>query len=406
MNFIRTTRNCVYVRFLFFAILSFSGIAKADYQSPVTVVSGKFGDGPGEFSLVRDGVREAVPTIRCVDVMGNIVMSDLGKINVFNSSGKLTSSFEPKNISKRRIWPSHLACSMNEFIYTSNYDNKLQKYEYSGKLVWEKDVSELGVVLKGLRVLYDGRIVSGGYKIDNRKRAYILFSSEGEVLGVSNKDVQELGITETQKIGKDRYSITVTYPDKKWQIAGTVPCRKYIRIGECELYCPGDRQVFKYSEDGEEFGRLTLPENRIDEVTRGVSVEPLYVVKEEYGKPVISPVGDVYTWKRTQKTYSIIKWVWIDGPDAPMIKSVEDSGKGILVNWRKPEKDARLVREYEVERAEDVCGLYVKIGETKPNALRFIDKDAKTGITYYYRVRAVTKKGAGGFSNKVAGKKE
>ena len=36
-----------------------------------------------------------------------------------------------------------------------------------------------------------------------------------------------------------------------------------------------------------------------------------------YGKPFIAPSGSVYVWKRTDDSYSILKWTWQDDPNTP-----------------------------------------------------------------------------------------
>jgi hypothetical protein len=206
----------------------------------------------------------------------------------------------------------------------------------------------------------------------------------------------------------------IKYPDKQWTVyeGPSFSCDEY-RKGRCgELYCLSVkhrlRSAFKFGDDGKKLGRLELPDTRYKplispeiETPRNVD-RPMKVVIE-YGDPVLASNGDVYTWKRTEKTYSIIKWVWIDGPDAPRIPDVKYSGTGLLVNWKKPKKGSAGVKGYEVERSQDVCGPYQKVGETKGGVLKFLDAGVEAGKTYYYRVRAVTTKGSSGYSNKAVG---
>lgn len=156
----------------------------------------------------------------------------------------------------------------------------------------------------------DGSLILQNYKTEK----YYKYSSTGQLLKTYSEKPLELGTIKEQKINEDEYKVTVTYPDNEWIIVGGGACAKYVRDMNGNLYCAGEEQVIKYSSSGKEIGRITMPADNIDEIDFGPSQEPQYNVIEEYGFALVAPNGDVYTWKRTPDSYSIIKWTWQDDP--------------------------------------------------------------------------------------------
>ena len=71
----------------------------------------------------------------------------------------------------------------------------------------------------------------------------------------------------------------------------------------------------------------------------------------------------------------------------------DDGGGAILVEWTHPERDAGLVRAYEILRY--VAGEEpAVIGEALPSETSYVDGDARDGVEYQYVVRAVTPLGS------------
>lgn len=153
-------------------------------------------------------------------------------------------------------------------------------------------------------------------------------------------------------------------------------------------------------------GELIVPEDQRKVIRpAGRGFEEVSKVIEEYGQPVVAPTGDIYTWKRTPEKYSIIKWVWIDGPDAPRILHATSSKAGITLSWEVPREDADRVDEYEINRSADVCGPFRPIANVKKEILSYEDQQVKRGETYYYQIRAIRDKAPSGYSNKAIGKR-
>jgi len=101
-----------------------------------------------------------------------------------------------------------------------------------------------------------------------------------------------------------------------------------------------------------------MPESVIKEYLDKEGAE----VIEEYGPPIISVNGDIYTWKRTPEKYSILKWTWRDNPDSPIrLKSIP-SKKTISLAWAPPEEDAAKIKEYEIIRSTELCDPFVAVG--------------------------------------------
>jgi len=163
---------------------------------------------------------------------------------------------------------------------------------------------------------------------------------------------------------------------------------------------------FDLCDDGDFKNVLQIPDNQYDITYITDRPHPIGYdskVIMEYGKAVISPNGDVYCWKRTPDTYSILKWVWVESPDSPHSNNVTVSKTGLSITWEPPNQDADKVTEYEVARSVDICGEFKAINKTKKPVLRYFDEDVNDGETYYYKVRAIKSSGYSGYSNKAVG---
>lgn len=382
-------------------LLFVTGQAIADFTGPFTVVEGTFGEAPNEFGIEYGDMGASVPSIRSVNIRGNIFVVDKGQVKIFNPEGHLLDRIKPKNVKKTFGWPASMDADSQNNIYTSNYDQKLQKYNNQSALLWEKNV-----MLGRITVQPDDTIFIWGYRPDLKgKERFIQFSPTGKILKTYTEKPLDLGVVEERSLENGQYKVTVKYADKEWVITGKGACQEYMKIGDCELYCLGHKQIVQYDAVGHEQSRLTIPEDSNKQIPRGQGVEPKIIVIEEYGRPVVSPIGDVYTWKRTPDKYSIIKWVWVDGPDAPQSLSAASSKTGITLTWEVPLEDAERVDEYEINRSADVCGPFRPIATVKKGILTYEDQKVKTGETYYYQIRAIRDKVPSGYSNKAIGKR-
>lgn len=242
-------------------------------------------------------------------------------------------------------------------------------------------------------------------------KIYSLYSPTGQFIKTSTERPLELGKVKEQRISSGKYKITVTYADKEWGIVGAGVLPKYMRDTNGNLYGFGDVQVFRYDNCGREMASLTMPEKQTQEISRGPAVEPKIKVLAEYGSPVVAPNGDVYTWKRTPDTYSILKWTWMDdpsvppGPDAPTGLAVAASVGGLYLSWIASPQDPGCVTGYEISRATSAGGVSSTIATVNAGALKYNDTTASAGTMYYYKVRAVAGNEFSPYSNEASGKR-
>ena len=320
---------------------------------------------------------------------------------MYSNEGRLIGVIRPINISNRYGWPGNIICDSGGNIYTSHYDGKVQKYNWQGDLMWESKIH----VGKFLGVEDGTIIVMSRRENNNREILYKRVSlSDGKVAFKRSSPPPELGVVSEHSFGDGKYETTVSFPDKIWVMQGSA-CSRYVRIGDCELYCPGDVQIAKYDSEGRLVSRLNMPRGRRKTIVpAGNGMDEIAETIVAYGSPVLSPNGDVYTWKRTKKYYSIVKWVWVDGPDAPVVERAEGKAEGIELRWKRPRRLKGRLEGYEIARSTEICGPFEKVGEVKGRARRYLDAKVEPGRTYYYRVRALTKKGPGGWSNRAVGR--
>ena len=375
----------------------------ADYSGPEISLSEKWGNGDNEIGIRHQDTADTFAKTVKVNILGNIAVMDLenNRVKIYSENGYLLSIIIPKNIKVKYTWPSFIGFDSQNNIYTSNYDKKLQKYSIKGELLWEKEV-----IVGRIAVQPDDTIIIWGYRSQMEgKEKFVQYFLTGQFLETHKEKPLELGKVKERRSGSKRYKVTIKYPDKEWVVISKGACSRYVRDLNCNLYCPGHRQVIKYDEDGNEVARLTMPKRIADEIPGvGPGAEAEIDVKEEYGPPVVSPNGDVYAWKRTPDTYSIVKWTWQGPPDAPQSLKVISSKTGFNLIWKPPLEEAKTVKEYEIVRSDEICGSFTPISTVPKNILKYEDKDVSEGTNYSYKVSAVRASGSSEYSNKAAGK--
>jgi hypothetical protein len=232
---------------------------------------------------------------------------------------------------------------------------------------------------------------------------YYIFDLEKKDVNTCGTRPIELGLIKEQNLGSNKYKVTVSYPDKTWEIIQEFgACPGYKRDACNNLYCG----TSKYDSDEKEIASFIFPEGKDQIIERGKGFEPIINVLEEYGEPVLSPIGDVYTWKRTPDKYSIIKWVWVDGPECPQNLEVKPTANSLKFTWQKPLKDTDKITYYQLLQSYNICGPFRQTALLKKDQLSYEDRDVKKGETYYYIVKAVRDKEYSGNSNKVCGQIE
>jgi hypothetical protein len=374
------------------AILLQTSIAIAGFIGPTTMIEGPWGKGDNAFGFESGDTRDGFPSLLVIDEAGGIIIGDSinKRIKIYNAAGNLQANFSYKLINPTFGWPANLRAKANIGIF-SLYE-KLQKYDYNGNLVWAIDVP--GAM--DFWVSNDGGIWLQDY---NNRNTYYLYSPTGQLIKTYTSRPPELGVASQTPLGNGQYKITVTYPDRVWSYLGRGMEPPYIRDVNGNLYSTGGTQAIRWNFCGKELARLTIPE--------GVTGDNY----EEYGEAVVAPSGDVYTWKRTEDKYSILKWTWVDdpnqpsGPDAPANLQVAASTTGLYLTWTASPNDPGCVTGYEISRSDTSGGTLSVIATVDKGILNYNDTTAVAGTTYYYKLRAKSGTDFSAYTAEASGKR-
>jgi hypothetical protein len=380
--------------------ISTSIISYAEYIGPIPVIEGRWGSGDFDFGFESGDTMDSFPGIIVIDSAGKIFIGDgvNERVKIYNITGKWQSNFTPKEI---KIpfggWPANLKVKSSIGIF-SIY-KKLQKYDYKGNLIWAIEVPGT----RDYWVMDDGSII-----LQDIQKNYHHYSSTGQLLKTYDTRPLKLGLVQENSIGGGNYETTIEYSDKKWKVKGL--CAKYMRDACGILYCVDNAIVIRYDDEGKDEAFIGMPNEKTEEIKAPpnlpAGIDSPVNVLEQYGSPVLAPNGDVYTWKRTPDKYSILKWVWADGPECPQYLEVKPTANSLKFTWQKPTKDADKITYYQLLQSFNICGPFRQTALIKKDQLNYEDRDVKKGETYYYIVKAIRGKDYSGNSNKVCGQIE
>lgn len=372
----------VRVLLVFMFAISISIESNAAWQGPTEIISGTWGSGVGQFGLEYGDSGDGFPEIEAIIPEGKIVISDTvnKKQLVFNADGSL---FKEVN------WP-----------ITS---------QGGGRTSYSVPEFSFETIL-GYRS--DGNIYTGA------GNKYFLKNSTGQLLQTFTEKPAELGKVKSSNLGQNKYKITVTYPDRVYGFTSDRKFTRYIRDSTGFVYGLNAGGAWRFNQCGKLMGSALMPSDQRHETARSGGGENIVTVNEEYGQPVISFNGDVYTWKRTPDAYSILKWTWTDdpnapanAPDAPENLSIKIVSAGINLFWKAVAQDPGCVTGYELVRATTSGGSYTSlatVGAGTANAtgwIKYTDTTAEIGRTYYYKVRAAAGTEYSSYTAEVSGKR-
>jgi len=169
-------------------------------------------------------------------------------------------------------------------------------------------------------------------------------------------------------------------------------------------------EVYKISSCGKILGHVQLPTDEISDYTVvGGEKYANYIAR--YGNATFGADGNVYTWKKTDAKYSILKWTWVDdpnvltGPDAPTGLSLIPSTTGLYLTWTASPSDPGCVTGYEVSRATSAGGVGSTVATVNAGVVKYNDATATAGTTYYYKIRAVAGSEYSPYTSEVSGKR-
>ena len=308
----------------FFMIVSFSTIIYAAWEGPTEVVSGGWGTENGQFGISYQDTADLFPNMIVINSSGKILIGDsLNKrIQVFNADGTFSNIITPKGFPASYPpviqWPLNLFICGDSNIYTSRneYD---QIYSISGELNQNFTTITAGIVFIDQRQC-------NFYTYNPSTKTYSLYSPTGQLIRTTTERPLELGKVSGKKSATG-YTYTVQYPDitnpntvKTYTVSVVEDIREFKRDSNGNIYGIATAEgkytndiVYRYDINGNFTGKMQIPETQYNRIPIDEPTHPIGYTKEliaEYGSAVISPTGDVYTWKRTPDRYSIIKWTW------------------------------------------------------------------------------------------------
>ncbi len=288
-------------------ILTLSSQSHAGFVGPTEVLSATYGSGNGQVGLREGDSGDEFPWRIAVSPTGRIALCDEAndRVVLYKSDGTFERSIN--------ILSTGVVFDSSDALY---FKAKFRKFSQDGTMAFEKDA--------GYHEIFstDNSII--GY--DKDKKTYSLYSPTGQLIKASAERPLELGKVKSMKENSDGTSSTVVeFNDTTYNIRAPRLLEYFSRDISGGFYGaiktgPGGQQfyrIYKYNRCGKEIGSVNLLPSIIEENSEIGRPTPEINVVEEYGKPIIAPNGDVYTWKRTPTTYSILKWTWVDDPNMP-----------------------------------------------------------------------------------------
>jgi hypothetical protein len=241
---------------------------EASWVGPQTIISGGWGSADNEFENEWDYTYHRFPIKIIVLANGDIWIPD-GYVNkrlkLYSNAGKL----------KKIIKLHEESHSFPEYWFIGQFEG----------------------------VGFDGTVYMSNYM---GKGLYAFYSPTGELIKTTLERPLQLGKVEVLSLENKQYKTTVTYDDAIYRIKSDKKYNRFARDKNKNIYAILPALVDKYSEAGILLGRLQLPEPVL------FRDDALPVEYERYLDPIIDVNGNIYRWEATLKTYSIIKWTWVD----------------------------------------------------------------------------------------------
>lgn len=389
------------IAYLFFILLFLNtDHSAADWVGPTTVIKGRWGRGLAEFGFKSGIMKDRFPEKIHVLPDDSIVIEDWlnYRFKLFSVNGEYLKSFGTLY---------DLAVIDSDRLAGFYWDAKVSKPRagvYSmgqKKWLWFDQTTSYNFNTSVLEVAKN-KIYAWNAE---EKKGYN-YSMEGKLLQTYTEQPPELGIRSTKRTGPD-IKTTLFFPDQIYTIFAKEPVDVDYRDDKNFLYyikkylnSSGERvrQVYRYDICGKEKGLLIMPLSTYEPKKDTLMKKSIPI--EEYGDPVISHTGDVYTWVRSKREYKIIKWTWVDkpgdgtgGPDEPEEVQAVPTKNGVFITWKPAPQDPGCVTGYEIRKAASPDGVYSS-GTIVPHSTNqsyiFNDTNAASGKRWYYRIRSVS----------------
>jgi hypothetical protein len=303
---------------LFIILACLTSISIAAWQGPAEIVTGGWGSGETQFGYKSGDTFDQFPQFINISSEGNIVITDgqNGRFKLYSSNGQLLRNITPP-LENPKDWVINPKFVGSNIVLITRY---YFFFSLSGEVISSIDA-------QGKVVDFWDTINNKLYIKERNPVKWEIYSATGNLLQTMNERPPELGAVTRKSLGGGKYRYKIEYPEQIISVETNEIVDRFLkdsigRVNGIAKVDSGDEyctyQVSKYSSCGKILDSVKMPTTRfeppvIERREFGVFEGPRRVI-EEYGKPVISPNGDLYTWKRTPDTYSILKWTWQDDP--------------------------------------------------------------------------------------------
>ena len=365
----------------------------AEWNEPVTVIQGRWGEGELDFGFSAGQYRDGLPEDMAVMNDGKVVVADYvnKKWKLFDQKGNLMKSIP--------LQGSSLHGYDADNIISARWDTNINAFTIgmfnlqSQSWVW---IDSMNQVDYGVAI--DIRLLKNVFIVPTGKNSGIEYSYSGEVLSIITHRPLLFGKeTIDKKTNDGNGNQVIEFEDATYNCTVPYSFDEFRRDSAGYLYGiahnvgePARTRVYKITKCGKTIGIVDFPPRKETFTEDDVRVD------EDYGEPAFAQNGDVYTWKRTPEAYSILKWTWVndpnvnEGPDAPKALQALPSISGIYLTWNPVPQGTECVTGYEIERASSAGGNYSSVTTVPKQQYNYNDTTAGAGATWYYRIRSTS----------------
>ena len=293
--------------------------AAADWQGPVEVVKGKWGNAATEFGFSDGQYRVGLPEDFTIIKDGKIVIADYvnNAWKIFGQEGAFVKSillpgsslfgFDKENVISTR-WNAEI-----KSFTIGLFDLKNETW------IWIdlKNKVDYGAAMRAY-VSNDGSRFVVPTNVENTSGLEYL-ATNGDVLNkITDRPLLFGKKMKSGRINVSKYHQVIKFEDAIFNCTVPDGFDAFRRDNKGYLYGiahnvgePSHTRIYKITKCGKIIGTVDFPSRKETFLEDDVRVD------EDYGEPVFAPNGDVYTWKRTPEHYSILKWTWQDDPSGP-----------------------------------------------------------------------------------------
>ena len=298
--------------------------AYAGWSSPATVVQGNWGTNVNEFGFSKGETVDYFPDTIAVLSDGKVLIRDgvNNVLKIFDSSGALVKTV---NITSDGFYGLD-ADRIVSGKFDDQWRTRIGVYSVrDDKWLWVDNSTDIGNIADC--TVYVDPTNLDIYIWNNRDKGY-RYSASGTLSEVFTSKPLIFGQEITSQLKADgNYRTVVKFNDITYDCKTSTPFSTFIRDMRGYLYGIGQigeeaalhTRVYKITKCGKVMAAIDFPPDRRhgNIFSKRLPAYSKEVVDEEYGSPVITPNGEVYTWKRTPDKYSILRWTWVNDPDAP-----------------------------------------------------------------------------------------